>query len=455
MKRYGAAVAIAVSCLMQGDFRLKAQGLDWKAIEAEAIKTVQAYIRINTSNPPGDVTKAADFLTAILTREGVPVKRYESAPGRSIVLARLKGNGRAKSLLLLHHMDVVPTDPARWKHDPFGGEIADGAIWGRGAMDMKGIGVAHLMAFLALKRQNVALNRDVIFMAVPDEEVGGALGAAWMRQNHYSELDPEYILDEGGVGSRDLFAAGKLVFGIAVAEKKILWLKLRAEGVAGHGSQPHDNNPNDKLVKALGRLLGEPLPTSPFSVLETMKSRVGPLASNKFNNAIQHSTISITSLRSGVGDPPKVNVIPSVAEATLDCRVLPGTTKDQWMAEIRRRLGDPEIGIEITYEGEDPVVTTEDSALYRALESAVKRKHPEAIVTPMIVPFGTDSNSFRPRGVKSYGFAPMIVPAAVVASMHGDAEFIPVDALGPAIQILFEALKETVGQPPQAPSSPR
>jgi acetylornithine deacetylase/succinyl-diaminopimelate desuccinylase-like protein len=417
---------------------------DWKAVEAEAIRTIQSYIRIDTSNPPGEVTKAADFLVAILEREGVPVKRYESGPGRSIVLGRLKGSGSAKPLVLLHHMDVVPTDPGRWRHAPFGAEIADGKIWGRGTMDMKGLGVVQLMAFLSLKRQNVPLARDVILMAVPDEETGGALGADWMRENHYADFDPEYIIDEGGFGSRDLFAPGKLVFGISIAEKKILWLKLRAEGIAGHGSQPHDQNPNDRLTRALARLLSQPLPTSRFGVLETMKSRIGPLAVNKFNNAIQHSTISITSLRSGVGDPPKANVIPSVAEATLDCRVLPGTTKDQWLAEIRRRLGDPEIKIEIVYEGEDPIVTTQDSALYRALESAVKRKHPDAIVTPITVPYGTDSNDFRPRGVKSYGFTPVIVPAAGVMSMHGDAEFLPVDAVGPAIQILFEALRETV-----------
>ena len=424
----------------------RAQGPDWQATGAEAVRTIQEYVRINTSNPPGDVIKAADFLTAILQREGIPVKRYDSGPGRSIVLARLKGTGTAKPLLLLNHMDVVPTDPSQWKHDPFAAQIADGKIWGRGAIDMKGLGVVQLMAFLSLKRQNVPLARDVILMAVPDEETGGTLGAKWMREQHYADIDPEYILDEGGFGSRDLFAAGNLVFGISVAEKKILWLKLRAEGIAGHASQPHDQNPNDRLVRALARLLAEPLPTSSFPIIETMKSRVGPFAVNKFNNAIQHSTISLTTLRSGVGDPPKINVIPSVAEATIDCRVLPGTTKEQWLAEIRRRLGDPAIKIDINYEGDDPIVTTQDSTFYRALESAVKRRHPAATVTPMIVPYGTDSNGYRPRGVKAYGFTPVIVPAEAAMSMHGDAEYLPVDAVAPAIQILFEALKETVSK---------
>jgi acetylornithine deacetylase/succinyl-diaminopimelate desuccinylase-like protein len=421
-------------------------GTDWTEIEREAVRTIQSYVRINTSNPPGDVTKAADFVAGILEHEGIAVKRYESAPGRTIVVARLKGTGSGKPLLLLHHMDVVPTDPSRWQHDPFAGEIADGKLWGRGSIDMKGLGVVQLMSFMLLKRQNVRLTRDVILMAVPDEEAGGALGAKWMLAHHFAELDPEYILDEGGFGSRDLFAPGKLVFGISVAEKKILWLKLRAEGVAGHGSQPHDQNANDRLVRALARLLADPLPSASFAVIDTMKSRAGELASNKFNNAIQHSTISLTTLRSGVGDPPKVNVIPSVAEATLDCRVLPGTSKEQWLTEVRRRLGDPEIRIEIVYEGDDPIVTPQDTTFYRALEGAVKRRYPDAIVTPMVVPYGTDSNSFRPRGVKSYGFTPVVVPAAAAMSMHGDAEFLPVDTVGPAIQILFDALRETAAK---------
>jgi acetylornithine deacetylase/succinyl-diaminopimelate desuccinylase-like protein len=423
-----------------------AQVPDWRRVEAEAIETLQSYLRINTSIPPGDVTKAADLVAGLLEREGIPAKRFESGPGRSIVMATLKGSGPAKPILLLHHMDVVPADASRWARDPFGGEIADDKIWGRGAMDMKGPGVAHLFAFIMIKRQKIPLDRDIILMAVPDEEIGGALGAVWMRDNHYQEFEPEYILDEGGFGSRDVFAAGKLVFGISIAEKKILWLKLTAEGVAGHGSQPHDRNPNDRLVRALAGLLSEPMPTSSFTVLDTLRSRVGTLAVNKFNNAIQHSTISITSLRSGVGAPPKVNVIPSIAEATLDCRVLPGTSTEQWLKEIARRLADPGIRIDVTYESPDPVVTTTDSAFYRVLESTVKKHYPEAIVTPIIVPFGTDANGFRPRGVKSYGFTPAILPAEVVESMHGEAEHIPADAIGPAIQILYEALVAAAGK---------
>ncbi len=421
---------------------------DWKAVESEAVKTLQGYVRINTSNPPGDVTKAADYLQALLKRDGIEATRYESAPGRSILLARLKGDGSGgKAILLESHMDVVPTDPSRWKDDPFGAEVADGKMWGRGTIDMKGIGTSYLYAFLELHRLKVPLTRDVLLLFVPDEEIGGENGAKWMLEHHYGELDPEYVIDEGGFGSRDMFTPGKLVFGISVAEKRIMWLRLRAEGVAGHGSQPHDRNPNEHLMAALSRLFAQPTPPAPFPVVDIMKQRIGaPLTENKFNNAIQKSTISLTSLRSGVGDPPRANVIPSVAEATIDCRVLPGISKEDWLASIEERLADPTVKIEIISAGDDPIVSTQDSPLYRALEAAVKRHHPDAIVTPMTVPYGTDGNSYRPKGVKAYGFFPGIVPAASILSMHGDAEFIPVDALGPAIQILFEALKQTASR---------
>ena len=175
-------------------------------------------------------------------------------------------------------MDVVPADRTQWKTDPFVPAIQGTDLWGRGSMDMKGQGVAQLVAFLMLKRQNVPRTRDVILLAEPDEEVGGALGARWMIANHYAELSiPEHVIDEGGFGSTDLFAPNKMVYGISVAEKKIVWLKLRAEGVAGHGSQPTDSNPNDRLVRALARLLAEPVARAvqasgdQASVLDVMK----------------------------------------------------------------------------------------------------------------------------------------------------------------------------------------
>ena len=423
----------------------------------EATRLLQEYVRIDTSNPPGDTRKAADFLAAILAREGISATRYESEPGKAIIYARLKATinpPAGKALVLLHHMDVVPADRSQWKQDPFTATIEGDQLWGRGAMDMKGMGVAELLAFLRLKRDNVPLNRDVILLAEPDEEVGGAMGARWMIANHYAELDPEFVIDEGGFGSRDVFAPGKLVYGIAVAEKKIVWLRVRAEGVAGHGSQPHDQNPNDRLVRALNRLLSTPAGATPAatgqteaaSPLEVMKARVGTFAANKFTNAIQQSTISLTWFRSGVGDPPKINVIPSVAEAGLDCRILPGIGRDAWIADVKRRLGDPSLKVELISESDDPIVTTRDTALFRNLESAIKRLHPDAVVTPILVPYGTDSNAFRPKGVKSYGVFPAILSAETVASMHGDAERVPLSGVREAAQVFFEALRDTLAR---------
>jgi acetylornithine deacetylase/succinyl-diaminopimelate desuccinylase-like protein len=430
----------------------------------EVTRLLQQYVAIDTSNPPGDTRKAADFLAAIFDQEGIPVTRYESAPGKAIIYARLKATVSppvGKAILMLHHMDVVPADRTQWKTDPFTPTIQGGDLWGRGSMDMKGQGVAQLVAFLMLKRQNVPRTRDVILLAEPDEEVGGALGARWMIANHYAELDPEYVIDEGGFGSTDLFATNKMVYGISVAEKKIVWLKLRAEGVAGHGSQPTDTNPNDHLVRALARLLAgtaqaanqgspaaaggaQPGQSREPSVLDMMRAKVGTFAKNKFTNAIQQSTISLTWFRSGVGEPAKINVIPSVAEAGLDCRVLPGVTKDQWIAEVARRLGDPRIKIELINESDDPVVTSQDAPLYRHIEAAIKRRHPEAVVTPILIPYGTDSNAFRPRGVKSFGIFPALLPADVVASMHGDGEHISLASVREGAQIFFEALRDTL-----------
>src|SRR5438552_3567591 len=441
----------------------------------EATRLLREYVAIDTSNPPGDTRKAADFLAGIFEREGIAVTRYESAPGKAIVYARLKATvspAAGKPILLLHHMDVVPADRTQWKTDPFVPTIQGNELWARGAMDMKGQGIAQVLAFLRLKRERVPLNRDVILLAEPDEEVGGALGARWMIANHYAELDPEFVIDEGGFGSRDLFAPGKLVYGIAIAEKKIVWLKLRAEGVAGHGSQPTDQNPNDRLVKALARLFASEASegarrlqpngtvasgTREPSVIDMMQAKIGTFAQNKFTNAIQRSTISLTWFRSGVGDPPKINVIPSVAEAGLDCRVLPGISKDQWIAEIKRRLGDPSIAIELINESDDPIVTTPDSPLFRNIEAAITRRHPDAVVSPILIPYGTDSNAFRPKGVKSYGLFPAILSADTVASMHGDAERVPLGGVAEAAQVFFEALRDTrkaaVILPPHASST--
>ena len=306
---------------------------------------------------------------------------------------------------------------------------------------MKGTGVLQLYAFLTLARQKIPLDRDVIFMAVNDEEIGGTMGTRYMLDNHYDELDPEYVLDEGGVGSREIFVNGKLVFGISVAEKRAFWLRVTAHGIAGHGSQPHHQNPNDKLMRALNGLFSTPFPTVPNAVLDALVTQLGRLEPNKFTNAIQQTTVSLTSLRSGVGDPPKANVIPSLAIATLDARLLPGMDAEAFLAEVKSRLGD-EVEVEVIHPASQSVVTPHDTTLFRALSGAIKRHHPDATVVPTLIPYGTDSRMFRLRGAKCYGILPLVLSAELVASIHGDAERIPVDQFETGIRIFYESLVE-------------
>ena len=423
------------------------QDVDWKATAGEAAQTLSRYIRFDTTVPPGDVTEAAAFLQGILEREGLAVERYEAAPGKITLVARLKAQGTpvGKPILLLHHMDVVPADASRWDVDPFGGVVKDGHIWGRGAMDMKGTGTLQLYAFLTLARQKAPLDRDVILMIVPDEEIGGGLGARFMIEKHYDKLDPEYVLDEGGFGTREVYVDGRLVFGISVAEKQIVWLEAIAEGVAGHGSQPNDQNPNDKLVKALSRFFAEPFPAASNPVLQALRSELGTLETNKFTNAIQNTTVSLTSIRSGVGDPPKLNVIPSIARATLDSRLLPGTDAEEFVSEAKARLGD-QIEVNVVYQSDESVVTPHDTEMFRALADAIRRHHPDAIVVPTPIPYGTDSNAFRHKGAKSYGILPVVLSASIVSSMHSDAERIPVDQIESGIRIFYEAVREVAGK---------
>jgi acetylornithine deacetylase/succinyl-diaminopimelate desuccinylase-like protein len=422
------------------------QDVDWKTTVAEAVDTLQHYIRFNTTVPPGDVKEAADFLQGILEREGITVTRYEASSGKSNLSARLKGTGDGKPILLLHHMDVVPADASRWDPvNPFGGEIKEGHIWGRGAIDMKGTGVLQLYAFLTLARQKVPLGRDVIFMAVNDEEIGGTMGTRYMLDHHYDELDPEYVLDEGGFGSREIFVNGKLVFGISVAEKRAFWLRVTAHGIAGHGSQPHDHNPNDKLMHALDRLFSAPFPTVPNAVLDALVTQLGRLEQNQFTNAIQQTTVSLTSLRSGVGNPPKANVIPSLATATLDTRLLPGMDVEAFLAEVKSRLGD-EIGVEVIHPASRSVVTPHDTAMFRALSGAITRHHPDATVVPVIIPYGTDSRMFRLRGAKCYGILPLVLSTELASSIHGDAERIPVEQFETGIRIFYESLVEVAAR---------
>lgn len=416
---------------------------DWPQVEDHAIKLLASYVRIRSINPPADTRATADLLAAEFRSAGLEPKIYESdAPGRVNLLVRLAGKDRSKKpLLLLNHMDVVPVDPARWSKQPFGAEIIDGQLWGRGSLDMKSTGVAELTALIEMKKQGVVPPRDILFLSTCDEESDGTHGAGWMIANHWSDLDPEFVLDEGGIGSGDLFSPGKTVFTISVGDKQVLWLKMRVLGVSGHASQPIPENANDILLAAIAKAKDFKQSGKKNPVIEQMRSSLGSFAQNKFMNAVVQNTMSLTTLRSGVGDPPKVNVIPSIAEATLDCRLLPGQSTEEFVSEIKARINDPRVTFEQLSHPADPGPSRTDTPLFKAVTAAIHGQHPEAVVVPSIIPYGTDTQKFRVKGVIGYGLMPFRVDAATVATMHSDSERVPVDEFKKGLHIYFDILR--------------
>jgi acetylornithine deacetylase/succinyl-diaminopimelate desuccinylase-like protein len=355
---------------------------------------------------------------------------------------RLKGRDSTKKpLLLLNHLDVVPVDAKAWDMDPFGAILRDGYIWGRGTLDMKGIAVQQLTALIALHGAGVVPARDIVMLCTADEEAGGERGIRWMIANHGEEIDSEYVLDEGGMGTRDVLAPGKLVYGISVGDKIVLWLRMRAKGTAGHGSQPIPDNANMILLEAIQKALALPEDAKPNPVVAQMKEAIGvPLAENKFTAAIQRNTISLTTLLAGVGSPLKVNVIPSTSEATLDCRLLPGVNAEEFVSDMKARINDPRVVIELINAAPDVKMSPSDTPLFAAMRAAILKREPTAIVTPMLVPFGTDSAYLQRRGVIAYGFTPMILDAATAATMHSDRERISVSEFLKGIHIYYDVL---------------
>src|SRR2546427_1155825 len=303
---------------------------DWSRIDKAALELLQKYIRIQSVNPPADTRQAAALVKSVLDGAGIPVRLYSSGPsGQTNWIARLPGRDRTKKpLLLLNHFDVVPVDRTAWKLDPFAAIVEGGQIWGRGSLDMKGIGVEHMMALVTLKQSGVIPPRDIVMLTTADEETDGVLGIRWMIDNHFADIDAEYVLDADGFGTSDILAPGKLVFGVAVGEKQTVWLRVRARGTAAHGSQPIPDNANVTLLEALRKAMSLP-PAKPHPVVAEMIRQIGsPLAPNKYTAAIQANTVSLTTLSAGGGSPPKINVIPSSSQTTLHLPLLPRLQKD-------------------------------------------------------------------------------------------------------------------------------
>src|SRR5215216_1167289 len=228
--------------------------VNWEDAAAEATALLSEFIAVDTSNPPGNEEAACSLLGAVLRREGLEYELYESGPGRVSLRAVLAGDGSAGPLILLNHTDVVPVEREYWTAEPFGGEVRDGYVWGRGALDMKGMGIFELMAVLLLKRLGLPLRRDVVFFAMADEEMGGEFGINWFVENHPDLLKGDFCLNEGAYGWARWGGVERPFFGFSPTEKNPLWLRLRAEGPPGHGSLPHGDNALGRLVRALDRI---------------------------------------------------------------------------------------------------------------------------------------------------------------------------------------------------------
>lgn len=436
--------------------------IDWNVVADEAAQILSKYLKIKSINPPGNERETAEFLTTLLQERGIEARLYQSGPNRTNLVARLPGDGTKKPILLYNHMDVVEADPTRWSGDPFSGEIRDGYVWGRGAIDMKGMGVMQLLALDLLQKHRPHRTRDLIFFAAADEEKGGAFGAQWMIQNHWPEIEAEYVWDEGGFGLRDFFGPAP-VFTVAVAEKKDLWLKLIAHGEPGHSGLPHNDNAANILLRALDRVLAINSAYELNPVVKTMFAAIGPgmgfpkaillknlsnpllfrimlpaLTENPTIAAMLKDTVSITVLRAG----GKENIIPQRAEATLDIRLLPNRDPQAFIAGLNKRIADRRVEIEVIQSPEPARVSDTNAEFFHTLSDVLQELVPDGLTVPMLTPGTTDSCFFRRKGVNSYGLFPAIINPEELARFHGIDERISIDNLRLGTQILFEVLRK-------------
>lgn len=444
---------IAVSAFPRGE-------AEWRAVGAEAAELLSQYLRINTTNPPGDEIHAARWLAAVLAREGVDARVFEPRPGKANLYARLAGDGSARPLILLNHMDVVLASPEYWQVDPFGGVITDGYVWGRGALDMKGEGIVQLMAMILLKRAGVPLKRDVVFLATADEEIGAGVGVQWFVERHADLIrDAEFLINEGGTIRAD--ANGRVeYYGIGTTEKSPFWLELSARGTPGHGSRPTPDNPVHRLVHALARVAAyqTPFVVTPtvdryfrdLATVETDSARrrwfsdvraalrdsaaVRAITADLTYNALLRNTISITGLKGS----DKTNVIPPVATAVVDVRLLPGQDPDAFLTELTRVVGDTAVTIRPQSPSWGATESPVDTELYRAIVAAARARHPEALVTTPLLTGFTDSHYFRRLGIVSYGISPFPLTVAESQGVHGNNERVSLVALTFGVRFLFD-----------------
>src|SRR5881392_471618 len=411
----------------------------WRAVGREAADLLSQYVAINTTNPPGNELQTANWLKAVLAREGIEAEVFEPRRGKANLFARLKGDGSARPLILLNHMDVVLASPEYWKVDPFLGAVQDGYLWGRGALDMKGEAITQLLSLLTLKRAGVPLKRDVIFLATADEEIGGGVGAGWFVE-HHPELvrDAEFLLNEGGTIRTD--TNGRIeYYGVGTTEKSPFWLNLTAHGTPGHGSRPTPDNPVHRLVRDLSTIETD---QARRAALADVRAALRDSAAVRFltgdltYNALLRNTISITGLQGR----DRTNVIPPLARATLDVRLLPGQEPQAFLADLVRVVGDS--GVEITPQGPSWPATESptETELFRAIVTAARERSPDALVTTPPLAGFTDSHYFRRLGIVSYGISPFPLNQAESRGVHGNDERVSLDDLAFGVHFMYDVV---------------
>jgi len=401
---------------------------DWTALEAEAMRHFQTLLRFDTSDPPGDEKPAADYLKSVLEQEGIPVQVFALEPHRPNIVARLKGNGSKRPLLIMGHTDVVNVDPKKWKHPPFGAVREGGYVYGRGTVDDKDNVVAALMTMLVLKRQNVALDRDVIFLAEAGEEGTVRVGIKFMVEQHFSEIDAEYCYAEGGGVTR---RGGEVRFAsVQTLEKIPRAIELTARGVAGHGSVPLKSNSVARLSTAVGKLAAWKPPirinetTGVYferlaeisgpedarryrAVLSPDPDVSGPADDYLLEHEPRHASMLRTSLSPTIFNAGyRVNVIPSEATATIDVRVHPEEDPETVFDQVRKIVDDPDIEVAWAQRDVRPHgstwLTTE---AFKTLEANITR-HYQTPTLPTMSTGATDMAYLRARGVQCYGIGP-------------------------------------------------
>ena len=439
--------------------------IDWPALARETEQILADYVRVNTTNPPGNELAGAKFLKAILDREGIEaqiVDSVELGAGRANLYARLRGNGTKKAIALVHHIDVVPAAAAYWSVDPYAGVVKDGYLWGRGALDMKGQGVAHLMAMVAIKRAGLKLNRDIVYIGNADEELGSTGGIVFVERHPELLRDVEYLITEGGDNQID--SAGKIqYFGVGVAEKRTFWQRLTVKGVPSHGSRPTPHNPVPRLVAALHKIASyeTPLRLTPgvgkffrdiarlypepqrgwlsniSAALQDPRARKWIL-SDIYWNAILRNTITLT----GLSGSNKTNVIPPEATADIDVRLLPDQDADEMLALLKRIVADTAVHFATLLAPKTPLENPVDTDLFRAIEKAGARAEPGSFVTTRMLTAATDRPTYRKLGIITYGLDPFRVPAEESQrGMHGNDERISTENLAFGIRFLYEILR--------------